>query len=348
MRASLDRAESIHAGVEMDAETTILPPHERHRRKTSSTSPCPINRRATMTTFIQYHLRNRSKSLASASSIPKPLRELCTSDELMNYWKDLPMDSKRCLLRIHRHVFLKALDQFLIRQHLCFECHENVIAEWEDFERRRAPRKRSLLDVFTVIPPFMDSEEEDDEDFDMEEDDPEAQISSGIEHSCQHFQSEEKQTEAFSSTDAPLLHHNHNETSILREFPCIESNCEDELLRLLQNEERYILLVDEHADLMDDLVRCGEQFEYLMPLLRSNEIPIGVPSRLYDDDYYYDGGDSIDCPGASTPRSAQEYLLDLLAVQFREKVCHLRMCRSSLRNCSFSWKWRIMKQFDTL
>nr|CCA23961.1 conserved hypothetical protein [Albugo laibachii Nc14] len=290
MGTSNSPSKSLHPGVEMDPETVTSTLHHRHRRKPSSTSPCPSHHHPKLTTFIQIHLRNRPKCSSASES-------LCTSDELINYWNDLSMESKQCLLRIHRQIFFKALDQFLIRRHLCFECHENVIAEWEDLERGRVPRKRSLLDVFSVLPPFSDSDE--DESLDNEE-------ASDLESSCQHFHQDENQIDAIS------LHQTCSET------PC-DSSCEAELLRLFQTEERFIVLDDTHIDLMDDLIRCGGHFAHLMPLLSDNEIPIGSPSRLYDDDYHY-GGDNVDCPGASSPRSAQEYILDLLALQFREQL----------------------------
>ncbi|GLE00716.1 hypothetical protein PINS_up009504 [Pythium insidiosum] len=107
-------------------------------------------------------------ALSSSVSSSVPTKSY-TLEELINFWKDLPPVAKRALLRIHRDVYLAALDRYLVRHNLCCECHDNVIAEWEDHERRRAGT-RSLQDVFSVFPPFLD-DEDDDYDDDEEDDD---------------------------------------------------------------------------------------------------------------------------------------------------------------------------------
>lgn len=88
---------------------------------------------------------------------------------------------------------------------------------------------------------------------------------------------------------------------------------EDELLRLIQKEERYIIIREDHTDFIMDLIRCGEQFSYVSPF-RSG----------FDDDDSEDSeeDDDVDdtCPGANTSHLAQEYLLEVLAIKFREQV----------------------------
>ncbi|KAJ0392894.1 hypothetical protein ATCC90586_002617 [Pythium insidiosum] len=59
---------------------------------------------------------------------------------------------------------------------------------------------------------------------------------------------------------------------------------EDELLRLIQKEERYIIIREDHHEFIMDLIRCGEEFSHITSLL------------------------------------AQEYLLDVLAIKFREQL----------------------------
>ncbi|RLN46139.1 hypothetical protein BBJ29_001920 [Phytophthora kernoviae] len=89
---------------------------------------------------------------------------------------------------------------------------------------------------------------------------------------------------------------------------------EDELLRLIQKEERYIIIREDHTNFIMDLIRCGEQFSYLSPF-RSG----------FDDDYSEESeeDDDVDdstCPGANTSHLAQEYLLEVLAIKFREQL----------------------------
>lgn len=89
---------------------------------------------------------------------------------------------------------------------------------------------------------------------------------------------------------------------------------EDELLRLAQKEERYIIIREDHTDFIMDLIRCGEQFSYESPLQSG-----------FDDDESENSeeDDDVDdtCPGANTSHLAQEYLLEVLAIKFREQVC---------------------------
>ncbi|KAJ8508507.1 hypothetical protein ON010_g18862 [Phytophthora cinnamomi] len=89
---------------------------------------------------------------------------------------------------------------------------------------------------------------------------------------------------------------------------------EDELLRLIQKEERYIIIREDHTDFIMDLIRCGEQFSYVSPF-RS-----GFDDE--DDSEDSEEDDDVDdtCPGANTSHLAQEYLLEVLAIKFREQL----------------------------
>ncbi|RLN55027.1 hypothetical protein BBJ28_00009033 [Nothophytophthora sp. Chile5] len=87
---------------------------------------------------------------------------------------------------------------------------------------------------------------------------------------------------------------------------------EDELLRLIQKEERFIIIREDHSDFIMDLIRCGEQFSYVSPF-RS-----GFEDDESDESDEDDDGDNT-CPGANTSHLAQEYLLEVLAIKFREQ-----------------------------
>lgn len=278
--------------------------------------------------------------LASAFSGPKGY----SRDELINFWRDLSLVAKRRLLRIRREVYLTALDEFLVQQNLCCECHDNVIAEWEDHERKRSG-SRSLQDVFSVFPPFLDDEDdEDDEDVDEDdEDDDEEDAFSGD-------MNDESDEEILESDEVILddeevvfkyeLEHGRRRGPVGAGPGLISGNGvvgaaaggssrasmltdeylaalevgkrqEDELLRLIQKEERYIIIREDHSDFIMDLIRCGEQFSYLSPFRP------GFDGDESEDD---DDEDDAECPGANTSHLAQEYLLEVLAIKFREQV----------------------------
>ncbi|KAG7377158.1 hypothetical protein PHYPSEUDO_012066 [Phytophthora pseudosyringae] len=256
-----------------------------------------------------------------------------TREELINFWRELSLVAKRRLLRIRRETYLTALDQFLVGQNLCCECHDNVIAEWEDHERKRSG-SRSLQDVFSVFPPFLDDDEEDDDD-DEEEDD------EGEEEEEEEEDDDEGADDLEDESDEEMLA---AEDMVLEEEELVfkyeleregqrsaggkggmlsdeylaalevGKRQEDELLRLIQKEERYIIIREDHTDFIMDLIRCGEQFSYVSPF-RSG----------FDDDESdesEDDDDDVDdtCPGANTSHLAQEYLLEVLAIKFREQL----------------------------
>ncbi|KAH7479949.1 uncharacterized protein KRP23_6732 [Phytophthora ramorum] len=246
-----------------------------------------------------------------------------TREELINFWRELSLVAKRRLLRIRRESYLTALDQFLVGQNLCCECHDNVIAEWEDHERKRSG-SRSLQDVFSVFPPFLDDEEEDDEEDDDDDEDEEED-----EEDADELE-DESDDEMLASEDMVL-----EEEELVFKYELereerrgakggmlsdeylaaleVGKRQEDELLRLIQKEERYIIIREDHTDFIMDLIRCGEQFSYVSPF-RSG----------FDDDDSEDSeeDDDVDdtCPGANTSHLAQEYLLEVLAIKFREQL----------------------------
>jgi hypothetical protein len=249
-------------------------------------------------------------------------------EELINFWRELSLVAKRRLLRIRRETYLTALDQFLVGQNLCCECHDNVIAEWEDHERKRSG-SRSLQDVFSVFPPFLDDDEEDDEEEDEDEED-------------EDELEDESDEEMLAAEDMVL---EEEELVFKYELECegrraaggmlsdeylaaleVGKRQEDELLRLIQKEERYIIIREDHTDFIMDLIRCGEQFSYVSSPFRSG---------FDDDDESEDSeeDDDVDdtCPGANTSHLAQEYLLEVLAIKFREQVTNERTNGALLR-----------------
>lgn len=246
-------------------------------------------------------------------------------EELINFWRDLSVVAKRRLLRIRREVYLTALDEFLVQQNLCCECHDNVIAEWEDHERKRSG-SRALQDVFSVFPPFLDDDEdEDDEDVDDEDDedeDDEDAFSGEMNESDEdvlesdgivldegeaafRYELDHERRRAGSSGRSSML------TDEYLAALEVGKRQEDELLRLIQKEERYIIIREDHSDFIMDLIRCGEQFSYLSPFR---------PGLDGDDESEEDEDDDTECPGANTSHLAQEYLLEVLAIKFREQV----------------------------
>jgi hypothetical protein len=283
--------------------------------------------------------------LTSAFSGPKGF----SRDELLNFWRELSLVAKRRLLRIRREVYLTALDEFLVQQNLCCECHDNVIAEWEDHERKRSG-SRSLQDVFSVFPPFLDDEDDEDDDEDDEDDDVDEDDDEDDEDDEDAFSgdmNEESDEEALTSDEVGLddeevvfkyeLEHGRrrglagtgpggingtvgagasgsSRASLLTDeyLAALEvgKRQEDELLRLIQKEERYIIIREDHSDFIMDLIRCGEQFSYLSPFRP------GFDGEESDDE----DEDDAECPGANTSHLAQEYLLEVLAIKFREQV----------------------------
>ncbi|GMF13366.1 unnamed protein product [Phytophthora lilii] len=246
-------------------------------------------------------------------------------EELINFWRELSLVAKRRLLRIRRETYLTALDQFLVGQNLCCECHDNVIAEWEDHERKRSG-SRSLQDVFSVFPPFLD--DEDDEDEDDEEDEEEDEDDDDEEED----ELEDESDEDMLAADDMVL----EEEELVFKYELeregrrsvggkggmlsdeylaaleVGKRQEDELLRLIQKEERYIIIREDHTDFIMDLIRCGEQFSYVSPFR----------SGFDDDSEDSEEEDDVDdtCPGANTSHLAQEYLLEVLAIKFREQL----------------------------
>jgi len=94
-----------------------------------------------------------SSNITPSSPVPSsPNPQSCSPydrEALVNFWGDLPPAAKKALLRIDEEAYLTALENFLVRHSLCCECHDNVIAEWEDHKRHRSGH-RSLRHVFTV------------------------------------------------------------------------------------------------------------------------------------------------------------------------------------------------------
>eukprot|EP00644_Phytophthora_capsici_P015776 jgi/Phyca11/531235/estExt2_fgenesh1_pm.C_PHYCAscaffold_1020027 len=243
-------------------------------------------------------------------------------EELINFWRELSVVAKRRLLRIRRETYLTALDQFLVGQNLCCECHDNVIAEWEDHERKRSG-SRSLQDVFSVFPPFLDDDEsdedDDDESDDNEDDDDEAdELDESDEDmlAADEMVLEEEELVFKYELEREGRRGDGSKGGMLSDeyLAALEvgKRQEDELLRLIQKEERYIIIREDHTDFIMDLIRCGEQFSYVSPF-RSG----------FDDDESEDSEDDEDaddtCPGANTSHLAQEYLLEVLAIKFREQ-----------------------------
>ncbi|DAZ93941.1 TPA: hypothetical protein N0F65_012887 [Lagenidium giganteum] len=276
-------------------------------------------------------------------------------DELINFWKDLPEMAKRTLLRIHREVYLNALDEFLVQQNLCCECHDNVITEWEDHERKRAG-SRSLRDIFSVFPPFSEDEDDDDDDDDVdddedddEEDDDDDDAVDDLDMTDDGLALDDELDPEVLAAEELLL--DDMDERLARQYdlarfmlrpdglskPLVSSASSAEALRpptgssksctdgydfvssdrpmqdnerlLLPREERYIIIREDHTDFIMDLIRCGEQFSYLSPY------------RLGMDDEESDGEeDDGECPGANTSHLAQEYLLEVLAIKFREQL----------------------------
>ncbi|KAG1686985.1 hypothetical protein DVH05_005725 [Phytophthora capsici] len=244
-------------------------------------------------------------------------------EELINFWRELSVVAKRRLLRIRRETYLTALDQFLVGQNLCCECHDNVIAEWEDHERKRSG-SRSLQDVFSVFPPFLDDDEsdedDDDESDDNEDDDDEAdELDESDEDmlAADEMVLEEEELVFKYELEREGRRGDGSKGGMLSDeyLAALEvgKRQEDELLRLIQKEERYIIIREDHTDFIMDLIRCGEQFSYVSPF-RSG----------FDDDESEDSEDDEDaddtCPGANTSHLAQEYLLEVLAIKFREQL----------------------------
>lgn len=286
-----------------------------------------------------------STSVGSSSMLP-PLGapKGYTREELINFWKDLSVVAKRALLRIHREVYLTALDQFLVRQNLCCECHDNVIAEWEDHERRRSGT-RSLQDVFSVFPPFMDDEDDDDDDDDDddedEDDNEEDDEGDETEHERRSVDSEDELLEAIIDQDDDEVVFNYEleggrplgSKSLSGEeyLAALEDRkrSEVELMRLIQKEERYIIIREDHTDFIIDLIRCGEQFSYVSPC-RPTLDDDESDAADEDEEDEEDDDDDGECPGANTSHLAQEYLLEVLAIKFREHVRPCAYCVSGL------------------
>jgi hypothetical protein len=265
--------------------------------------------------------------------------------------------AKRALLRIHRDVYLAALDQYLVRQNLCCECHDNVIAEWEDLERRRSG-SRSLQDVFSVFPPFLDDEDDDEEGDEDDEDDAcdDDDECDDEGHHCRHHRhaleeddlldGDEEDDELIDEDEEVVFDYELDGDQFRRaaarrsgippsaggdggllsdEYLAaleVGKRQEDELLRLIQKEERYIIIREDHSEFIMDLIRCGEQFSSYMAALRP--LPSyddgGYDDDDQDDDEQDENEDDAECPGANTSQLAQEYLLEVLAVKFREQV----------------------------
>ncbi|ETI37903.1 hypothetical protein F441_16075 [Phytophthora nicotianae CJ01A1] len=244
-----------------------------------------------------------------------------TREELINFWRELSLVAKRRLLRIRRETYLTALDQFLVGQNLCCECHDNVIAEWEDHERKRSG-SRSLQDVFSVFPPFLDDEDDDsdeeDNECDEEDCDEEAdELEDESDEDMEDLVLEEEELVFKYELEREGRRGAGGKGGMLSDeyLAALEvgKRQEDELLRLIQKEERYIIIREDHTDFIMDLIRCGEQFSYVSPFRPG-----------FDDDESENSEDDDDvddtCPGANTSHLAQEYLLEVLAIKFREQL----------------------------
>ncbi|CEG45569.1 uncharacterized protein PHALS_01856 [Plasmopara halstedii] len=253
-----------------------------------------------------------SGSTSSTNSVPGVTgSKSYTREELINFWRELALVTKRRLLRIRRESYLTALDQFLVGQNLCCECHDNVVAEWEDHERKRSG-SRSLQDVFSVFPPFLNDEENDDDDDD--EGDDEADL--GDESEEEDMVLEEELVFKY-ELEREERHGTTGKSSMVSDeyLAALEvgKRQEDELMRLIQREERFIIIREDHTDFIIDLIRCGEQFSYVSPYRSGFDDEDSINS---------DDNDDVDdtCPGANTPHLAQEYLLEVLAIKFREQL----------------------------
>ena len=248
-----------------------------------------------------------------------------TREELVNFWSELSLVAKRRLLRIRRETYLTALDQFLVGKNLCCECHDNIIAEWEDHERKRSS-SRSLQDVFSVFPPFLDDEDDDDEGEENDEAEEEDEETGRLE--------DESDEDMLAAEDIMLgdeeLLFKYELEGGGRQNACgdggVASNeylaalevgkrQEDELMRMIQKEERYIIVREDHTEFIMDLIRCGEQFSYVSSFRSGLDDDESEESNNDDDDDVDDL-----CPGANTSHLAQEYILEVLAIKFREQV----------------------------
>ncbi|KAF4142383.1 hypothetical protein GN958_ATG08559 [Phytophthora infestans] len=261
-------------------------------------------------------------STSSNNSVTMLSPKSYTRVELINFWRELSLVAKRRLLRIRRDTFLSSLDEFLVSFNMCCECHDNVIAEWEDHERKRSG-SRSKLDAFSVFPPFLGDEEEEsdvenecaDEDCDDEADELEDESDEDMEDLVLEeeelvFRSElEREGRRGADGKGGMLS---DEYLAALE---VGKRQEDELLRLIQKEERYIIIREDHTDFIEDMIRCGIPISDVQPL------PPGFDddeSENSEEDDEVDVDDT--CPGANTSYWAQEYLLDVLGITFSQQV----------------------------
>ncbi|EEY68869.1 uncharacterized protein PITG_18961 [Phytophthora infestans T30-4] len=221
-------------------------------------------------------------STSSNNSVTMLSPKSYTRVELINFWRELSLVAKRRLLRIRRDTFLSSLDEFLVSFNMCCECHDNVIAEWEDHERKRSG-SRSKLDAFSDL--VLEEEE-------------------------LVFRSElEREGRRGADGKGGMLS---DEYLAALE---VGKRQEDELLRLIQKEERYIIIREDHTDFIEDMIRCGIPISDVQPL------PPGFDddeSENSEEDDEVDVDDT--CPGANTSYWAQEYLLDVLGITFSQQL----------------------------
>ncbi|RAW24551.1 hypothetical protein PC110_g19020 [Phytophthora cactorum] len=239
-----------------------------------------------------------------------------TREELINFWRELSVVAKRRLLRIRRERFLSALDQYLVSLNICCECHDNVIAEWEDHERKRSG-SRSLLDAFSVFPPFLD-DEDDESDEEGDDDDEADELEDESDEDMEDLVLEEEELVFKYELEREGRRGAGGKGGTLSDeyLAALEvgKRQEDELLRLIQKEERYIIIREDHTDFIINLIRCGVPVSY-MPLRPGFD---DDESEISEDDDDVDDDDT--CPGANTSDLAQEYLLEVLGITFSQQL----------------------------
>ncbi|KAF4038295.1 hypothetical protein GN244_ATG09574 [Phytophthora infestans] len=260
-------------------------------------------------------------STSSNNSVTMLSPKSYTRVELINFWRELSLVAKRRLLRIRRDTFLSSLDEFLVSFNMCCECHDNVIAEWEDHERKRSG-SRSKLDAFSVFPPFLGDEEEESDvenECDDEDCDDEAELEDESDEDMEDLVLEEEELVFRSELEREGRRGADGKGGMLSDeyLAALEvgKRQEDELLRLIQKEERYIIIREDHTDFIEDMIRCGIPISDVQPL------PPGFDddeSENSEEDDEVDVDDT--CPGANTSYWAQEYLLDVLGITFSQQL----------------------------
>ncbi|CAI5746658.1 unnamed protein product [Peronospora destructor] len=240
---------------------------------------------------------------------------------------------------LHRHRLLRRSSGFMLARK-----YRNPWPPKNDFAREikrrfvsRTERSGKIMNenvpvvafckMFLVsFPPFLDDEDDDEDDEDdEEEDDEEDEEPDELEDASDedmlttedmvleeeelvfNYELEQEGRRGGGSSNEGML-----SDEYLSALEVVERQ-ECELLRLTQKEERYIIIREDHTDFIMDLICCGEQFSYVSPFQSG-----------FDDDESEDSeeDDDVDdkCPGANTSHLAQEYLLEVLAIKFREQL----------------------------